>query len=424
MAGGPIGVAHEYTAVVHFQGGTRVHTAIEGLIGVSWERKLDDYSEASIVVAKQGTSRACGGLLGQVTPWAHELSIYRDGALVWQGPITQKTETRDALQFSARDVIAWLDRRVIDLTFSNPDDAPDDPEHNTYVGETGIMLQQIINKTFPEGDPYNNPGITPYARVDRTPGIYAKSKQIWRGSQTVGDLVRDLIKVGVDMFTLGRKLYMVPDSYRLNRAPYRLTDDHFLGDVEMVENGLDTATEGMVAATPEMTDVEGGQSTTNPAPYVAKYPQGHHGGAGDPSAPAWWSRITKFSTTQQSADPNDPGGQPDMRALMGLAQAIRAYGFPTPRSIKIPNQAQLSPEAPLSVGQLVPGRPVRVELTRFYTPIAQAFRINEVAVSWGQTNVSSGASGGGGGAGNAEQIQLSLDAMRQPPVSDEEEGAS
>lgn len=426
MAGGPLGVAQEYHAVIHFQGGTRVYTPVEGLIGVSWERKLDDYSEANAVVAKAGVSRACGGRLGEVTPWAHELSIYRDGALVWQGPVTNKTETRDALQFSARDVIAWLDRRVIDLTFSGSEDQPDDAEHNAFTGESGIMLAQIINKTFPVGDAYNNPGITPYARVDRTPGIYAKSKRIWRGSQTVGSLVRELIKGGIDMFTLGRKLYIVPDAYRLNHAPYRLTDEHLLGDVEMVENGLDTATEGMVAATPEQTSPDdGGAVTTNPPPYVAKYPPGHHGGAGDPSAPPWWGRITKFSTTQQSADPNNPGEEPDMRALNSLAQAIRTYGFPTPRTIKIGQQAQLSPDAPISVGQLVPGRPVRVELAHFYTNIAQLFRINEVSVQWGQTSVSSGASGGGGGgAGDVEQIQLSLDAMRQPPVDDEEEESS
>ena len=388
----PLGCAQDYQATLHYQGGRQLFTQLDGLTALSWGRKLDDYSEASVTVAKRDASAGCLHQAGRAQPWAHELTIYRDGGIVWQGPIVEIEETRSELTFTARDMLAWLDRRVIDTKF---------PKGQAPL-DTGEMLHQIMTKTFPEGDPYNNPGISEYMRVDRqTPGAQSFPETIWPGSQTVGELVRELIKSGIDMFTLGRKIYLIPDFWRFTRNPFRLSARDFLGDLSVLTRGLDTATEGFVLADSDL-DPNGAQpAPPDPddakPPTVAKYPPGHHGGAGDPSAPPWYGRITRFTEAGQQVDSEG--------ALLDVDKSIRAYGFPPPKSIVVPDSAQLSPEAPVRIGQLVAGRTFRVDLDDFAMPTSEPFRLSEVEVTWSSDTT--------------EQVAISLETIRQPPVEDQ-----
>lgn len=97
---GTLGCATSYQAVIHWQGGKRLFAVLDAVTEVTWARKLDDYSEASVKLAKPALSPLCwskiaaqydndGMLLRPgIEPWAHELSIYRDHGLVWQGPVT------------------------------------------------------------------------------------------------------------------------------------------------------------------------------------------------------------------------------------------------------------------------------------------------------------------------------------------------
>lgn len=393
----PLGCAQDYQVSIHYQGGRQLFTRLDEITDLSYGRKLDDYSEASVTLAKRDASSGCLHQAGRAQPWAHEVTIYRDGGIVWQGPIVEIEETRSELTFTARDMLAWLDRRVIDTTFKKTEDPI-----NAAPLDTGRMLHRIMSVTFPLGDPYNNPGISEYMRVDEiTPSSQSLPETIWAGSQTVGELVRELIKSGIDMFTLGRKIYMVPDFYRYARNPFRLSARDFLGDLSVVTRGLDTATEGFVLADssldPNGAQPEGPDPNDAKPPTVAKWPPGHHGGSGDPSAPPWYGRITRFTEAGQQVDSEG--------ALLDVAKSIRAYGFPPPKSVVVPDNAQLSPEAPIRMGQLVPGRTIRVDLDDFAIPLSEPFRLSEVEVTW---------------SGDAtEQVAISLETIRQPPVEDQ-----
>src|SRR5690606_28272131 len=120
---GRLGCAETYSAAVHLRGGRVLWTPLdtEGITALSWGRKLGDYSEASVTVAKKDLPRECLQRLadtvnetGRITPgvhvWSHELSIYRDGRLVWQGPIIQPQESRTEITLDARDALFWNDR--------------------------------------------------------------------------------------------------------------------------------------------------------------------------------------------------------------------------------------------------------------------------------------------------------------------------
>lgn len=470
---GTLGCAQRYDALVHWQGGKRQFAHLSGVTQVTWARKLGDYSEASVTLAKGDLTHGCweqiapkfdedGTLLRPgIEPWAHELSLYRDHRLVWQGPIVSMIETQDAIEIEARDVLAWMDRRVVDLNLEGGS-----PDGDKFRGETGLVLRNIFERTWPgshESNPYDNPGITEHARIDDTPGKFTETERIWKGSRTVGDLVRDIIQNGIDLFTLGRKVFAVPDFYRIEHAPYRLTDDHLTGDIEVRKLGMDMATEGFVT----------GQNETagaNSAPVFGKWPE--HEGPGGPDNPStlpFYGRITRFHESQSLSGPTGappapgapepPPEQNPSPALTQVAQSIRAYGFPCPVALIIPEQASLAAHAPVTIGQLVPGRVFAVELTNYVNKARDWYRLNEVEVTWtagsstgassggssqsssssggsSQSSSSSSSSGGsssgassssttsGTSGGGPEQVQIGLVTLRQPPIPSENESSS
>src|SRR5690606_35419641 len=136
-AGATLGHAERYDAVIHMQGGRQRFTTVEGATQITWGRKLDDFSEASVTVAKADADDACCGRLSQVHTWGHELSIYRDGVFVWQGPIVNKIESSTEFVFEARDVLAYLDRRpalgIYNWTPPDEDGFGDGAKDSAYI---------------------------------------------------------------------------------------------------------------------------------------------------------------------------------------------------------------------------------------------------------------------------------------------------
>ena len=58
---------------------------------MDWSRVLDDTSAAAITVngvSDTGPMHECCELLGSITPWEHEIGVYRNGLRVWSGPVT------------------------------------------------------------------------------------------------------------------------------------------------------------------------------------------------------------------------------------------------------------------------------------------------------------------------------------------------
>src|SRR5688572_2357922 len=123
-----LGCAQSYTALVWYWdrsiGKIRYYTELTGITSLSWERVLDEFSEARIRFRPRLGDDCCGKLRpivdaqGQllepgIWPWAMELAIYRDGELVWMGPIfsidetVQPDESTDYIQITARDFLAW-----------------------------------------------------------------------------------------------------------------------------------------------------------------------------------------------------------------------------------------------------------------------------------------------------------------------------
>lgn len=372
-----LGCATEYSAVIHLRGGRIIWVPLapEGITALSWGRTLGDYSDASVTIAKKSQPREClrrladvvnsaGGIDPGVHAWSHELSIYRDNALVWQGPIWYPQENRDTITFDARDVLWWNDRAVLaaELNAGDPD--------------AGALLSRIMTTTWPSGSTAD-PNIAAYWEITNPSGRrYHLDEPVCAGSTYVGKLVRDICSVGIDQYTLGRKIYMVPTHRVLSRAPYRLHEENFLGELEVREGGADFATESYAY---------GKEDQQGDCANYGVYPAGGH-------VSEWFGRVSQW---RQSSDTNDPG------TLTEMARETREYGWPPPRAVVVPNGSRLSPEAAVNLGQLVPGRPFRVLLPNYIYGTSTLFRLNEVGVSWSPPA--------------PESVQISLVSLNQPP---------
>jgi hypothetical protein len=362
---GLLGCSGTYAIDVHKQGARGLFAQLDGLQSIKWGRKLDAYSEATVVVAKKTAGAACCRALGNVHTWGHEVTVYRDDQLVWQGPITTKTETRTTVQLDCRDMLSWLDHRNIQ------------PPHNTVTGlneyffptpgsDTALILARVIADAFPLTDALRNPGLTEYL-VCPASGTASTTDHLWADSATVATVVNDLIQAGLDMYTVGRAIHFATTVSLAELPAVRLTQDDFLTELSVVEDGLDAGTRAVLVGGQPVDAL--GNPITNTANDVAPV----IGASGPVAGQPFWGQLDTLSSSPNTTDPT---------VAAGIARAIRASQFPPPLDIVVPDGATLSPTAPVTVQQLTPGRPVLVALTDYCTPVSQVFKVNELDVTW------------------------------------------
>ncbi|MEU3220048.1 hypothetical protein [Streptomyces sp. NPDC006971] len=358
-----LGCAASYTAVVHWRGGALPFVSLDTLTAVSWSRTINDVSEASVTVAAADVSADCCGRLGDVAPWVHELTVYRDGELVWQGPIQRIVMRRSSIVIEGADTFSWFDHLVntfrVTYTAATPDGEGRRRGPITYIAENHIRLNL---RAFQLAD-VDYPGILPYIVRDDAglPSIKVEkdgssNTTVW--TEYLGDILREWTKRGLTWTTVGRSLVLRGRrSLTGARAAARLTLDHFAGDIEVIKDGMQGATYGW-ATSQQGQDISDGRTL----------------GTGKTRTP--YGRLDILVRIQEEdATAGD---------LLEAARDAIAGRYPVPTVINVPDNAQLTPDAPVTIRQLVPG--VRIDLLadELCTSLAQGFLLSDVEVSWGQ----------------------------------------
>lgn len=331
-----LGCAQKYTAVIHHQGGAVPFYQIpsDQVAEITWQRILDDTSKASVRIKRADASAVCCQKVGELDCWGYELSIYRDGDLVWQGPIYDILEDPNDIFIEARDVIGFLDHRMNNIAYdaSNVD--------------LGIWFSIMVSDGFSLQDP----NVMTWVSIEAGTGPTV----IWNtpiNTVYVGDEIRELAKAGYDFTTIGRRII---GRFEKNAEDYTdlapvLTQDHFAGLLQIRKYGAGTVTRAHV--------IGDGVSSTVGLPVHPFY------GVVD---------VIEHMDTQTDVN------------ITALA-AARLYneGNPTPTFIVFPEEARLLPTAPITIPQLVCGERIDVFVNSgFCRDVRQAFKLLQVNGRW------------------------------------------
>ncbi|NGO71352.1 hypothetical protein [Streptomyces boncukensis] len=366
--GGPVGdqdnilgCASEYRAVIHWRGGGRQYLALERISAVEWGRTINDISEASVTVAVADAGPEYCEALGRVEPWVHELTIYRDGDLVWQGPVVRPRFRRDAVVIGAQDVTGWFDHVVntfrVTYTSSTADARGRMRAPITYIAENHIRLNLAESSL---SDPPDWCGILPYL-VRRDTGLPrikvekdgSSNRSVW--TEYLGDILREWTKRGLTWTTVGRSLLLRGRPTSDTRATATLTLDHISGDVEVIKDGLSGAAYAF-ATSQQGQDISDGKTL------------------GTGRTRTTYGRLDTLVRLQE-----EDAADADLREA---ARDDLAGRYPVPTAINVPANAQLTPDAPVTIRQLVPGERLDVFAHNLCLPLRQGFAISDVDVTW------------------------------------------
>lgn len=367
-----LGCATNYSAYIYYfdraEGQLRLYTELTGIIEITWERVLDDFSEARLRFRPEKGDDCCGKIkmilddLGRVLEpglwvWAHELAIYRDGDLVWQGPLFSidelvlPDETSDHIQLTARDFIGWLDRRVIHNDIIMTD--------RTY--DLSEMAERVVRDAFAP-DPV---GVLPHLHVTPSGRTGKRSVRHWEARSS--EELRDIARGGLDFTSVGRAI-IIKGPTRDETVPTTvLRAKDFNSGVEIRMVGSEAATVGYAIGAVE-TDPNSTQPIENIPPKKQRWPVNPAEGVNP-----FYGLIENWTQSE---------GVQDDEFLQWIARQKVIDGNPPPRTLSIPADTGLSPNAPVSIHHLIPSTYFTVAISGTCFALTQYVRLSHVRVSW------------------------------------------
>jgi hypothetical protein len=333
-------------------GGTHIFRA-RNLIQVTWNRTLNEVSEAQISFALNGQDEACCNGVGTINPWQHEISIYRSGVEVWCGPVINATIDLEKMTatYQAKDLSAWFDHRWVELQGS---------DQEWEEADVTEVYAWLVNHAYGK-DPWNMEWyLSPMGiPMDRT-YIGSSSGERWAGSfPSVGDELRDLSQYGLD-FTTVRRTMIGGNLEDANEQP----------TARLIDKAWSTL--------PQIQITGGGMSTEI---AVAGGNAGYTGWYDDQ---IWIERMS--DPTYGLLQTFYPAPELDDEDTTKLPNAItqKAYNLHALKAhpYVYVKGGSLSQEAPVTFDQLIPGRVFRVELLQTCRTIEADYRLYGVSVEF------------------------------------------
>lgn len=328
-----LGCPSSYMGVILRRGGDHPTFNLRGLTAVTWTRKLDGVSTASVQIAKMTAGPDCCAKIGTTQPWSHELAIYRGQDMVWTGPVQLITEDRDYVTIQAADVLSWMSVRYNHVAYSFI---------NSGVDQTDIALY-YINQAFLEDDPH----VREYVLSTPTGASFQVQEQAaWTTNWYTA--LENLGKQDLDYTTIGRRI-LIGGDLSVFGPRIALSDAAFLTDLEVIQDGNQLATRYCAS----------GQEGANVACV---------GGVD-----AFYGLVERMV----SADSITSVGEAQFNARQYLN-----VSYPQPVVISVPSGASLADTAPMGIDELVCGIRVDVGLSSFCRDIGQPMRLSACSVDW------------------------------------------
>lgn len=293
----------------------------------------------------------------QIRTVRHEIVLHRNGARIWEGPITLLGFSRETLQVEASDVSWFLRKRALEGGI----DARKVPER-----VPGLMKKMILDHFPPGGDMRK---IGQFLTVYETLEDPRTAAQHIAYSKTLFDVLDQYAWTGgIDYVVQGRRIIIYDTHLRIAVLP-KFSDSDFKQALTVTEYGNQLRTRSI-------------NSNNSDSFGIA---------TADPTWVNYYGKIDRVgNTTEEGGDDTETSDE----ILEERAERTLHDGAPSPIEINIPDNVGLVKTAPVEFHDLVPGAWMPIESTSTPRKIQQWQRIDKVTV-----NVS---------AGGGESISLIL----------------
>lgn len=338
---------------------------------IEWTRKVNDISDAKVVIAVTGDSECCE-YLQDVYPWCSYLRIVRDGVIVWEGPITNVIFRTDEVEIEAMDPLAWLLVRIPPKTFVN----------NVASGLPAMWITDIakivLEAAFSEHDPCVLDYVT---QTDITLGLRSGSPVTRIGtdklpafSGTYADWLVTLSESGLDYTVVAGQVFLSLNKPALGVLG-TLRDSHIIGDIEVHRDGFVQANRVWVRFVEDDDAVNCENLCGDDCSLCTESPV--DGGCFTVPCPVLkqadnfycFGPIEKLLENTADADYDS--------AAQNGEDYIRDAAV-TPTQVILPEGATLSPDAPFEINDLFPGVQINIAITDLCFPVSNAFQLREV----------------------------------------------
>lgn len=216
-----------YDVFLMRRGGSRMVKQLK-FTAIEWNRNIDDVSIANVVLAgiQGGKGTWCCDDAHLITPWEHEVGVYRNGLRVWAGPVVSRSSTKAGISINCRDLMVWMKRRRVhnDMNFVNADLA--------------AIFHRVVNDAL---IPDNTMGLVVNPQLC---GVNGDRKILAAQYKIAWPIIDELSRTGVDWTVVDRQVSI--GNFELQLDPIAtLTDGSFIEYDEFQVSGDDLVTDAV-----------------------------------------------------------------------------------------------------------------------------------------------------------------------------------
>jgi hypothetical protein len=349
---GALGVG-KHRVFVYDRGGKVMRGEITPMDRMTWHRRRDDMGYA--IINMNDFTEESLSLLRDTMCWAHELVIYRDDERVFEGPITRISDTPNGVEIEAKDVMAYVYRRIMRQGYNDTNRTI----RGVKYGPRSVVdraVQIVMNALAPD-----DPNVLGYLTAFRFPDDAKQSRVVPDWSRTAWEEVDDLAATaGLDYTTVGRRIILWDTHRPIGRLP-ELRDKDFDSPPVITEYGMSLATTFGV--------------TNNNGIY----------GYVERSRGPWGlieQLASDYAEAEGAAEQIVTAEQRAQKEANLTTQAERNISnrWPTPIIVRVPDNSALSAEANIGINMLVPGVWIPLRAKGSIRELAQWQKLDSVTV--------------------------------------------
>lgn len=356
---GMLGVG-KHRVFIFQRGGLVQRGEITQMSKVEWNRKRDDISSATIEIT--GYSDQCRELLGSVRTWAHEVVIYRGEDRVFEGPVTHITDTPGKFTIGAKDVMAYLYRRIMRQGYNDAYHLVAGQQRGlkTVVERAGLITVNALA--------YLDPNVLPYLTLVHTGADARQSRIVPDYSKSAWEEVDDLASnAGLDYTTVCRRIIYWDTHNHLGVLP-EMRDEDFSEPLTVTEYGMSAANYYAV------TDGQGAWGAAIPD------------GATEDDWYDFYGPLEQLASGYGDTTAAEETLTPNALAVMKAdleAQARRNINnrWPAPLVARVPDNATIRPTVNVGINQLIPGVWVPLRIENTVRKFAQMQKLDSLTVT-------------------------------------------